>query len=458
MPWPTPNVIGLPFDARFGRWGGPDDYLYSPTQLPSLAAWFDALDTSTMLSATGTTITDGGAVALWGDKSGNSGVNCLVTGGVASNNASIGAIGALGTGDFTVVVRFSIDAVSLGADASLVHAGNAVGGANLIVKFGTARIQMSKAGIGYTSATSGTNISPFTVYTVTYTRSGTTGTYYLNGVADGTCTDSFDYTANSGVAIGAIVAGTGGKTYQARIYSAALDAAGVLADYNGTVQANCIANVNFALAGKKLANGDTFTATTGGTVTLNSSGATGARIAGERDWYMGTLASRGAYNAAGKYIATDGSDDYYKTAAFPLPQPVTLYAVIEQTTWTSGDYLIDGSASDTLALIQTTTTPQINLSAGSSVAANTDLAVETKALVTIVSNGASSLVSINRLPATTGNAGAGVPNGLTLASKGTAGSYGNARYYEIAVYRAAHDQATRHRFALYAARKWGFAA
>ena len=63
--------------------------LTSPREIPKLEAWFDALDTSSMLTGAGATITDGGSVALWADKSGNSGVNCLVLPGAASNSAQI---------------------------------------------------------------------------------------------------------------------------------------------------------------------------------------------------------------------------------------------------------------------------------------------------------------------------------------------------------------------------------
>ena len=268
--------------------------LTSPREIPKLEAWFDALDTSSMLTGAGATITDGGSVALWADKSGNSGVNCLCSPGAntTANSATLGAIGALGTSNFTVVARVSVSSYASGTDLLLVGIGNGANAANLIAKNGTSRVQMSKATVGYVSATNGSNLSAFTTYTVTYTKSGTTGTYYINGIADGTCTDNFDYTANSGVVIGQFNTGVGSIVYQARVYSVALDAAGVLADYNGTVQANCVLNIDFALSGKKLANGDKFTCSTGQEVTLNSSGATGARIAGERDLFQGTAANR----------------------------------------------------------------------------------------------------------------------------------------------------------------------
>lgn len=447
-----------------------EDKLYPP-RLGSLAAWYDSLDPVTMLAGNGTQITDGGSVALWADKSGNSGVNCLVLPGVAGNYASVPDEAALDiTGDFDI--RIYLRSAAGFATAQTFVAKYGYGENERSFRFGS-----SASGLYCAIATVGTalniqagfgsaGLSAFSPIWIrlTYDQDNGSGQYELKAWSstNGTTWSQVGITATGATiantyagtaplligAVGSLATNTewvSGNIYRAQIY----------ASTNGTDQR---LDIDFSTAGKKLANGDTFVCATGQTVTLNSSGATGARIAGERDYFQGTLASRGTYNAAGRYIATDGTDDYYKTPLYNLPQPVTLYAVLEQSSWTSGDYLFDGSASDTLALIQTTSTPQINLSAGSSVAANTDLATATKALVTIVSNGASSLVSINRLAATTGNAGAGVPNGLTLAAKGTPGSYGNARYYEIAVYNAAHDRATRHRFALYVARKWGFAA
>ena len=438
--------------------------LTSPREIPKLEAWFDALDPVSMLTGAGATITDGGVVALWSDKSGNSGVNCLVLPGAASNSATTPHAAAFNVTDLDVRWHGRLNDYTPSATQGLISKWTA-GNASFqfrVSTLGLLQLVVSADGTAATviSSTAATGVSDYAAkhfrgtldvdngaggYTATFyiSDNGTNWTQLGDPVVGGSTTSIFNGTRLIDVG------GNDAATYMAGVtYSVKL-----MANIGGSA----VLDINFSTSAKKLANNDTFVCATGQTVTLKSSGATGARIAGERDYFQGTLASRGTYNAAGRYIATDGTDDYYKTPLYNLPQPVTLYAVLEQSSWTSGDYLFDGSASDTLALIQTTSTPQINLSAGSSVAANTDLATATKALVTIVSNGASSLVSINRLAATTGNAGAGVPNGLTLASKGTAGSYGNARFYEIAVYRAAHDQATRHRFARYVGKKWGFA-
>jgi hypothetical protein len=442
---------------------------FNPRSLPNLAAWFDALDTRTMLAGDGSVITDGGAVALWADKSGNSGVNCLVLPGVSGNYASAPDAAAIRFSTAaSIVIKAEMDNWTASSFRAFVARSGANFNTNASYSFGLTntnklRFLLTIDGVNSTGYTC-TDAVTYAAYSTQWLRAdfvgdngaGASYTEFYSSPDGSTWTliekvtvasTRTIFAGTSALNIGGYNSGTQ-DVWAGRVYYARLAATYAGAD---------VLTVDFSTPTKKLANGDTFVCATGQTVTLNSSGATGARIAGERDYYQGTLASRGLYDAAGRFITTDGSDDYYKQALYSLPQPVTLYAIMEQLSWTSGDYLIDGSASDTLALIQTNSTPQLNISAGSSVAANTGLATATKALVTIVSNGASSLLSINRLAPTTGNAGAGVPNGTTLASKGTAGSYGHARWYELAIYRAAHDQATRHRWALYAGRKCGFA-
>lgn len=174
-------------------------------------------------------------------------VNFLKNPGGAPNCATINAIGAVGLGNFTLVTVFSTDALPPGgSDINIASIGNAVGAASLIMRFGTSRFQMAKSGVGYCSATNATNILPLTKYTIAYTRMGNAGKYYLNGIADGSCVDNFDYTANSSIAIGTF-SPSGGRTYQFRFYQTALDAAAILADYNGNIGISRI-NADFTTA------------------------------------------------------------------------------------------------------------------------------------------------------------------------------------------------------------------
>jgi hypothetical protein len=90
-----------------------------------------------------------------------------------------------------------------------------------------------------------------------------------------------------------------------------------------------VLDVDFSTPTKKLANGDTFVCATGQTVTLNSSGATGARIAGERDLYQGTAANRPVYLgfSGTKYGYLNGaSGNYFST---PDAAPVSITGDLE---------------------------------------------------------------------------------------------------------------------------------
>lgn len=197
---------------------------------------------------------------------------------------------------------------------------------------------------------------------------------------------------------------------------------------------------DFALAPTKLA--PSVTASTGQTVTINSVGDLGARIAGARDIAQFTASKMAVYTAPTAnnpgYFTKDGGNDYSRSPAFPLTQPILRVSAIRQVTWTSGDYIMDGvGGANTGALVQTTSTPQLNLNAGSSVAGNTTLPVDTDGVVVEVLNGASSSLRVSRGAATTGGAGAGAPNGITLGASGasTAANFANARYMEEIIFQ-----------------------
>jgi hypothetical protein len=191
-----------------------------------------------------------------------------------------------------------------------------------------------------------------------------------------------------------------------------------------------------------------FVCDTGQTVTINSAGDVGARICGARDAVQFTSGKMAVYAApvagAPGYITYDGGNDFSRSAQTALAQPIVRITTSRQVTWTSGDYLYDGAAgANTAGLVQTTSTPQINLNAGSSVAGNTGLAVDTRGVVTEVINGASSSLRVDRRTATTGNAGAGIPNGITLGANGasTAASFGHLAVSRVLVYQGAQYDA-----------------
>lgn len=618
-----------------------------PRDLTGLAAWYDVSDTSSMLGATGTQITDGGAVALWGDKSGNSGTLCYVSGVAASNSVSSPNKSVTGNQTFTLDV--GLDDYSPAGDLTIVSklSGND-GFAILLLTTGVVRLRVgdgaSVTNVDSTAAVTNTDFARRTIG-IAWTD-GVGASFTLDGAALGTAVAAVKTLTNAAVActIGTIT----GRIYRVQV--------GSVYDFNPA-----------GTTAKKLANGDTLT--TGGDVwTLASSGATGARIAGERDLFNGVLANRPTYLAysgtkygwnnatnantfttpdsaavsitgdidircrlaltawttgsasqdivtrwetsnqsylfrvnstgtlrfittadgstavnaqstaavsfaaneagwirvtrdvdngaggnttrfytssdgetwaqlgdpvvvasttsifdgtavlrisgnglatdtgingkiyraqiydgiggtlkadfnpalytsgttlkdgvnplvdwtvqGGAHIVTrtglyfDGSNDYLKTAAFALSQPETVYVVQNQVSWTSGDVFFDGNAANSGAILQTTSSPRISINAGSTVAENTGYALKTSAVLRSVFNGASSALGVNRVAATTGNAGAANLTGITVGAGGGGSNPANSFVCEVSAYGAAQDNATQNSVALYEIIKW----
>lgn len=138
-------------------------------------------------------------------------------------------------------------------------------------------------------------------------------------------------------------------------------------------------------------------------------------------------------------ILFDGSNFFLQTATFTLVQPSTLYMLWRQVTWNSGGVCCDGFTAASGQIVQTTGTPQINISAGSSTAANTGLAVNTYAATAAVFNGASSSLQVNKKPATTGSAGTTAMAGLTIGADGSGGNPANVQVKEVILFNAAHN-------------------
>jgi len=657
---------------RSGAFVGLKD-LVRPQQLPSLAAWYDVSDTSSMLRAYNTAVSSGNPVMLVADKSGNSAVNVLCLNGVAGNYASVPDAAALrlssaldidaqlllpswATGTQTVAARWDT------ANTSYLFWVNATGNLELYLfnsseanATSSVAVPFSALGSGWVRATwraSDTRCQFFTSTDgISWTQLGTDQVINKPSIAAGTAP----------LGIGATTTGTAnrltGNVGRVRIYNAIREDGGSL-----------VLDSDFAGAAKLAAS---FTCTTGQTVTINSTGATGARICGARDLYQGTAANQPTYlpwngtnygylngtggnyysspNAAplqitgdldlrwygslvdwtpaaravliSKYNSTgnqrgywlavttggnlelnqstdgtavstftssvatgitdgalkwvrvtldvdngaagrtvtfytsddgstwtplgtaqivatatntfncsatlniggndagafnvpfaqvyraqvysgiagtlafdfnpsaytsgttfldsaggatitlnggstivrqtclyiDGVNDFLRSPAFSLPQPVSRYTVGKHVSWTSGDYLLDGAtAANGAALIQTTSTPQLNLNAGSSVAANTGLVLQTISVIAEVFNGAASFLTIARQAATTGDAGAGAPNGVTIGASGaaTAANFGNMTISEHLVYAAAHKTNFSLRILMWLWRKW----
>jgi hypothetical protein len=169
-----------------------------------------------------------------------------------------------------------------------------------------------------------------------------------------------------------------------------------------------------------------------------------------------TATNQPAVQADGSLLF-DGVDNFMKCDAFTLNQPVTVYALLKQVTWTLNDIIWDGNTDATMYLYQSDlSAPRIRTFAGTALTPTADLALDTYGVVAAVYNGASSLHQVNNQTATTGNAGAANPGGFHLGTKGgAANGFSNIQVREVIIFNAAHDAITRETVVRYLRRLGG---
>lgn len=179
-----------------------------------------------------------------------------------------------------------------------------------------------------------------------------------------------------------------------------------------------------------------------------------------RDATQATAAKKPTYKTAiinGKPVVRfDGIDDYLKTAAFTLNQPVTIGMVLNPNALTALNYyVLDGNTDDTQDIYASDAT-HLRLYAG---VAGPEVDKPTAACVLMAMfNGAASSLAINGAAPTVANAGASNAGGITIGTSGsTFQSPGAFDMAEMAVYNRALDAGERGRLTRYLGRKYGIA-
>ena len=117
-------------------------------------------------------------------------------------------------------------------------------------------------------------------------------------------------------------------------------------------------------------------------------------------------------------ILFDGIAQFMKTATFTFNQPEMIYIVFRQITWTNDDRVFDGDTTNSAAVYQSGTLPDVKLYAGSTSGANSDLIMGVFGIARVLFNGANSSFQINETPQIVGNFGLSNMGGFTLGSRG----------------------------------------
>jgi hypothetical protein len=438
-----------------------DTPLWSPYRLPNKAAIY-SLDGG---EGDATYLTNGlGRVRLIADRSGNSAENCLVLSGAGSNYASTTKLVPTGTWrieakvaatDWTSASSPAVAAVynGTGDNRSWFFGINASGAPYLLLS--------SDGTSGTTQTVTASQAVPFVDLACGYvaaTVNLAAGTVNFETSTDGVAWSALG-TQRTFTSISLYAGSTAVLEVGSNAGGSATNFAGLV--YWVRIYQTGVLTRNFDPSGAVKLAASFVAPTTGETWTINTSGDLGARISGARDLYQGTTLKMALLSTGsdGRNVATfDGSNDYMKAAPFSLSQPETVYFVGSQVTWTSGEFIYDGNANDTMVLQQNTSTPRIIVFAGGSVVGTTELAIAARGVVCGVYNGASSSIRANRGQSTTGNAGSNNAGGVTLGGAGTAGaSPSNITFCEAAIFSAAQSESTQLRVATFMGRKWAFA-
>lgn len=413
--------------------------LRDPLKLSDLAFWYDPFDLSSMV------IDGSNRVSLWADKSPWSRVNGLVLNGATGNYAGTPDSAALSiTGDIDIRAEVQMpdwtpsavmafvakddNGVSGGGNRSYLFYITTDGKLNLFWYSSSGLNSASSVATGFADFSrrwiratldvdngAGGNDTKFWTSEdgVTWTQLGATVTK-----AGTTFIQDAGYAVNVGANQNGAVTGNilNGIIYRAQIYSG----------INGTIAFDA----DFTLAAK-LATSFTESSLNAATVTINTSGATGARISGARDLYQGTVANQPVYSVVDGVprLTLDGSNDFVKSASFPFVQPETVQGVFSQITNTNTDGIFDGFAENG-GLLQQTGTTGINVFAGSGFG-STNLSLSTQAVISVAINGASSGLRLNRAAAVTGSSGSNTMGGYTLGARGNSSGFSNITAGEI---------------------------
>ena len=150
------------------------------------------------------------------------------------------------------------------------------------------------------------------------------------------------------------------------------------------------------------------------------------------------------YSSVTNSVTFNGTNQYIETGSTTLSQPVTIFLVGQQLSWTIGTGIYDGHAADALILYSYPSSPSVTMYAGSFGGA-ASWTLNTLQVITAVWNNTSSTIGVNDASYSSGTVGTSNPNGFTLGSAagGVSGNLSHILVYEVIIYNYAMNSTQR---------------
>lgn len=136
-------------------------------------------------------------------------------------------------------------------------------------------------------------------------------------------------------------------------------------------------------------------------------------------------------------IIFDGATQFLQSAAYTRDQPRTTYLRFRQLSWTLNDVIIAGRTINTLALVQSATTPGLTPYAGTLGTVNNAAPVGEWVSCAIVWNNASSSIRVGATKVSS-TFGATSGSGITLGANGNQGQCAHIEVAAVVDYDGAH--------------------
>ena len=129
----------------------------------------------------------------------------------------------------------------------------------------------------------------------------------------------------------------------------------------------------------------------------------------------------------------NGAQSGMQAVSFPLAQPIFIYAVLKQVTWTDADRIWDGNLSNRGSVYQGSGSPGLHPRAGGVGLVNYNLDVGEWGILRVLYNWESSSFQINETLKATGNYGPLAMDGFSLGQLSTTGQKSNIEVKEVII-------------------------